>query len=69
MNRDGNGRSSRALLNWMLRKKGLPPIYFKLAEKELYYEALESADKQESYSKLLRVTIRELFRTIMKNKQ
>ena len=64
--RDGNGRSSRALLNWMLRKKGLPPIYFKLTEKELYYEALESADKHKSYSKLLRVTIRELFRTIMK---
>lgn len=66
--RDGNGRSSRALLNWMLRKKGLPPIYFKFTEKELYYEALESADKHESYSKLLRVTIRELFRTIMKEK-
>lgn len=66
--RDGNGRSSRALLNWMLRKKGLPPIYFKLTEKALYYEALESADKHESYAKLLRVTIRELFRTIMKEK-
>lgn len=64
--RDGNGRSSRVLLNWMLRKKGLPPIYFKLTEKELYYEALESADKHKSYSKLLRVIIRELFRTIMK---
>lgn len=66
--RDGNGRSSRALLNWMLRKKGLPPIYIKLTEKELYYEALESADKHGSYSMLLRVTIRELFRTIMKEK-
>lgn len=43
--RDGNGRSSRAMLNWMLRKKGLPPIYFKLPEKELYYAALECADK------------------------
>lgn len=40
---DGNGRSSRALLNWMLRKKGLPPIYFKLTEKESYYKALEKA--------------------------
>ncbi len=64
--RDGNGRSSRALLNWMLRKKGLPPIYFKVEDKKLYYEALESADKHGSYSKLLRVTIKELFRTIMK---
>lgn len=63
--RDGNGRSSRALLNWMLRKKGLPPIYFKMTEKESYYSALESADINGSYSELLRVTIRELFRTMM----
>lgn len=66
--RDGNGRSSRALLNWMLRKRGLPPIYFKLTEKESYYKALESADKHGDYSGLLRVTIRELFRTIMREK-
>lgn len=64
--RDGNGRSSRALLNWMLRKKGLPPIYFKLTEKESYYKALEKADGQGDYLELLRVTIRELFRTIMR---
>ena len=64
--RDGNGRSSRALLNWMLRYKGLPPIYFKQTEKESYYTALEIADKQGTYRELLRVTIRELFRTIMR---
>ena len=64
--RDGNGRSSRAFLNWMLRKKGLPPIYFKLTEKESYYKALEKADGQGNYLELLRVTIRELFRTIMR---
>lgn len=64
--RDGNGRSSRALLNWMLRYKGLPPIYFKLTEKESYFHALEQADKQGKYTELLRVTIRELFRTIMR---
>ena len=63
--RDGNGRSSRAMLNWMLRKKGLPPIYFKFPEKESYYLALERADKYRDYSELLRITIRELFRTIM----
>jgi len=64
--RDGNGRSSRALFNWMLRQKGLPPIYFKLAEKELYYAALEQADKRGNYTELLRITIRELFNTIMR---
>lgn len=64
--RDGNGRSSRALLNWMLRIKGLPPIYFKVSEKMAYYEALEQADECGEYTELLRVTIRELFRTIMR---
>ena len=64
--RDGNGRSSRALLNWMLRLKGLPPIYFKVTEKMSYYTALEWADEQGEYTELLRVTIHELFRTIMR---
>lgn len=67
--RDGNGRSSRALLNWMLREKRLPPIYFKLSEKGLYYSALECADKHGDYTELLRITIRELFRTVIKIKQ
>lgn len=64
--RDGNGRSSRALLNWMFRIKGLPPIYFKVTEKQDYYIALEQADNHNNYSELLRITIRELFRTIIK---
>lgn len=64
--RDGNGRSSRAMLNWMLRLKKLPPVYFKVTEKERYYKALELADDQGEYKELLRVVIRELFRTIMR---
>ncbi len=64
--RDGNGRSARALLNWMLRIKGLPPIYFKVTEKQSYYEALELADSRNEYTELLRITIRELFRTIIR---
>jgi Fic family protein len=63
--RDGNGRSSRALLNWMIRLKGLPPIYFKVKEKDSYYTALEQADKNMEYKELLRVTIRAIFYTIM----
>ena len=64
--RDGNGRSSRALLNWMLRLKGLPPIYIKAEEKERYYRALEIADREGEYKELVRVVIVELFRTIMR---
>ena len=63
--RNGNGRCSRALLNWMLKLKGLPPIYFKVTDKESYYKALQLADVTKEYKELLRVTIRELFRTII----
>jgi Zn-dependent peptidase ImmA (M78 family)/fido (protein-threonine AMPylation protein) len=64
--RDGNGRSSRAMMNWMLRIKGLPPVYFKVSEKGFYYEALKKADEKHDYKELLRAVIREIFRTIMK---
>lgn len=64
--RDGNGRSSRALLNWMLRIKGLPPIYIKSTNKERYYEALEFADSKGEFKELLRVMIKELFRTMLR---
>lgn len=50
----------------MLRLKGLPPIYFKVTEKTPYYMALERADEHGKYTELFRVTIRELFRTIMR---
>lgn len=52
--RDGNGRCSRALLNWTFRLKGLPPIYIKYPEKDEYYEGLKNIDKEQNYNKLLR---------------
>lgn len=48
---DGNGRISRAVMNWLLKLKGLPPIYVEYDKKEDYYEALTEADKYD-YSKL-----------------
>ena len=63
--RDGNGRCSRALLNWMLRLNNLPPIYFKASEKNSYYDALKTADTDKNYNMLLKVTIKALFKTIM----
>ncbi len=63
---DGNGRCSRALLNWMLRIKGLPPIYIRNENKEAYYTALELADTKGEYKELLRLIIRELFRTMLR---
>ena len=48
---DGNGRISRAIMNWLLKLKGLPPVYVSYTNKEDYYEALCAAD-QYDYSKL-----------------
>lgn len=41
---DGNGRSSRAYLNWILKLKSLPPIFIPYELKEDYVNALSKAD-------------------------
>ena len=46
---DGNGRVSRALLNWMLRLKELPPIYVDSKSKDEYYKALSEIDLNGNY--------------------
>lgn len=62
---DGNGRCSRALLNWTFRFKGLPPIYIKYPEKDEYYEGLKNIDKKKDYNKLFKVFMREVIRSSM----
>ena len=39
---DGNGRTGRLLLNFMLMKHGYPPINIKFADRRRYYEAFTS---------------------------
>ena len=46
---DGNGRVSRALLNWMLRLKKIPPIYVDDKSREEYYSALSKIDVDDNY--------------------
>lgn len=41
---DGNGRVIRAILNWLLKLKKLPPIYIDYQDKDKYVEALVEAD-------------------------
>ena len=36
---DGNGRTGRLLLNFMLMREGYPPINIKFADRRRYYEA------------------------------
>lgn len=44
---DGNGRTARLLMNWVLMHNGLPPVIIETRNKEKYYNAIEAADKEE----------------------
>jgi len=41
---DGNGRSARLLMNWVLLKNKFPPVIIEVVNKEEYYNAIEVAD-------------------------
>lgn len=62
---DGNGRISRAMLNFLFRLKKLPPVYIKLNDKEAYYDALKMSDLEGDYTSLQEVFYKELFRSII----
>lgn len=47
---DGNGRISRALLNWLLKVKNIPPIYIDYNCRNEYYAALAKIDKEGDYT-------------------
>lgn len=42
---DGNGRTARALMNWILLKKEYPMFFIPFERREEYYAALEDADR------------------------
>ena len=42
---DGNGRTSRVVMNWVLMKNKFPMFYVELRDKIHYYEAIEDGDK------------------------
>src|SRR3989338_7735828 len=42
---DGNGRSARAIMNFILIKKGFPMFFIPFEKREEYYQSLEIADK------------------------
>lgn len=42
---DGNGRTSRLLMNWILMRNQFPPAIIEAWNKEQYYNAIEEADK------------------------
>jgi fido (protein-threonine AMPylation protein) len=41
---DGNGRTTRELVNFILEKRGFPPIIYKSKDVKLYFDALEAGN-------------------------
>ena len=57
---DGNGRTSRAIMNWLLMRNGYPMFFIPYEKREEYYMTLEEADKnnfKEYVSRMLRLII------------
>lgn len=61
---DGNGRVSRAMLNWLFKLKGLPPVYIDSRHKSEYYSALEKADEG-NYEELYAVFYRSIMNSLI----
>lgn len=56
---DGNGRVSRAILNWQFKLKGIPPVYLKAERKQEYLNALRKADTVGEYDDLACIFLKE----------
>ncbi|KEF39630.1 hypothetical protein M670_00651 [Schinkia azotoformans MEV2011] len=52
---DGNGRTSRLLLNLELMKDGFPPVIIKVENRIAYYEALDKAHTQKDYDDFIQL--------------
>lgn len=61
---DGNGRVSRALLNWMLRLKSIPPIYIDDKCRNEYYNALSSIDTEGDYAPFILLIEKRVINTL-----
>lgn len=57
---DGNGRTSRLLLNLELMKDGFPPIVIKVKNRLAYYEALDKSHIKEDYSDFIQLVAQEV---------
>lgn len=57
---DGNGRTSRLLLNLELMKDGFPPVIIKVENRLAYYEALNKAHTTENYLDFIALVEREV---------
>lgn len=61
---DGNGRVSRAFMNWLLRLKNLCPIYIDSENKTEYLEALNKIDLGNDNSHLQILIVKSIIKTM-----
>ncbi len=62
---DGNGRTTRTVMNFILMKKGFPMFFIPVEKREEYYQSLDVADKgnyKEYISKILQLIIDQVRR-------
>jgi len=60
---DGNGRTARAIMNWLLMKKKYPMFFIPVEKRQKYYETLELADHNDDkqyVSNMLRLIIDQI---------
>ena len=57
---DGNGRTSRLLMNLELIKKGFPPVIIKKENRLEYYKALDMAHTHNSYKPFFEIISKSL---------
>jgi Fic family protein len=60
---DGNGRTSRAFLNLMLIRHGLPPIYIRTKQKDEYCTALAQMDSGGDGKELFQIFLNAILRS------
>lgn len=54
---DGNGRTARLLLNFILMKNGYPPAIIKKEDRLSYYEALDYAHTTKDYGRFIKLIL------------
>lgn len=54
---DGNGRTSRLLMNLELMKSGFPPVVITVEQRLRYYEALDKAHTQNDYGNFIALVV------------
>lgn len=62
---DGNGRVTRAFLNWLFILRKLPPVYIKYGHKDKYFDALSIADQTGNFDLLSEIFYKEVLRSMI----